>query len=84
MGKGRGPGRSWWATSGSLPGFNVTERGRERFVPEDGPGDSLVREIQDSVVFEYSFVARPSYPLTEVDTRSDDPAISKGKRRWWM
>ena len=69
---------------GVSPGFNVTAQGAERLVPEDGPGDSLVREILDSVVFEYSLVARPSYPLTEVDARADDPAIHRGRRRWWM
>ena len=39
---------------GISPGFQVTPQGRQRLVPEDGPGDSLVREIQDSTVYEYS------------------------------
>ena len=66
------------------PGFDVTERGRERLVPEDGPGGSLVREILDSTVYEYSLVARPSYPMTAVDTRNDEPGANRGARRWWM
>ena len=45
------------------PGFQVTTRGAERFVPESGPGNALVREILDSVVYEYSMVARPSLSL---------------------
>ena len=39
---------------GISSGFQVTPQGRQRLVPEDGPGDSLVREIQDSTVYEYS------------------------------
>ena len=68
---------------GVSPGFQVTTRGAERFVPETGPGNAMVREILDSVVYEYSMVARPSYPLTNLDARSDDPEEPKARRRYW-
>ena len=68
---------------GISPGFQVTSKGGERLVREDGPGDSLVRELLDSVVFEYSLVSRPAYPMTSVDARSDDPR-HEGRRRWWL
>lgn len=68
---------------GVSPGFNVPTKGAERLVPEDGSGDSMVREILDSVVFEYSLVARPAYPLTEVDARSDRLYIPI-RRRFWL
>ena len=44
---------------GISPGFNVPAKGAERLVPEAGAGDSLVREITDSVVYEFSLVSRP-------------------------
>ena len=66
------------------PGFQVTTRGAERFVPETGPGNAMVREILDSVVYEYSMVARPSYPLTSLDARSDDPQEKARRRFWWL
>ena len=69
---------------GISPGFRVTARGAERLVPEDGPGDSLVREILDAMVPEYSLVARPSYPLTAVDARADEPRHEGQRRRWWL
>ena len=46
-------------------------------------GTAMMREILDSTVYEYSLVARPSYPLTEVDTRSDDLATPR-RRRYWL
>ena len=69
---------------GISPGFNVTPQGRQRLVPEDGPGDSLVKEILDSTVYEYSLVARPSYAGTQVDTRSDDVLLTPKRRRYWL
>ena len=68
---------------GVSPGFQVTERGSERLIPEEGPGTAMMREILDSTVFEYSLVARPSYPFTEVDTRSDELVIPR-RRRYWL
>ena len=69
---------------GISPGFQVGAKGGERLVPEDGPGGSMVREIQDAVVFEYSLVARPAYSGTDVDARSDDPAFTEARRRLWL
>lgn len=70
---------------GISPGFQVPAgKGGERLVPEDGPGDALVREITDAVVFEYSLVARPAYASTEVDARADDPAEEPRRRRIWL
>lgn len=69
---------------GVSPGYNVTPQGRQRLVPEDGPGDSLVREIQDSTVYEYSLVARPSYAGTSIDTRADDVLVIPNRRRYWI
>lgn len=68
---------------GISPGFNVSQRGRDRLVPEEGNPGVMIREIEDADAYEYSLVARPSYPLTEVDTRNDDPgAITRPL--WWM
>ena len=70
---------------GVSPGFQVPAgRGRERLVPEDGDGDSLVRVIEDAVVFEYSVVARPAYPSTAVDARAEDFAPAVRRRRVWL
>ena len=70
---------------GVSPGFNVPRaQGRERLIPEDpADGDSMIREIQDSVVYEYSLVSRPAYPLTEVNARSFREYIPI-KKRWWF
>ena len=70
---------------GISPGFNVPAKGAERLVPEAGAGGSLVREITDSVVFEYSLVSRPSYSGTGLDVRADEVQV-KPKRRavWWL
>ncbi len=69
---------------GVSPGYQVTPQGRQRLVPEDGAGDSLVREIQDSTVYEYSLVARPSYAGTSIDTRADDVLLLPKRRRYWI
>ena len=69
---------------GVSPGYNVTPQGRQRLVPEDGAGDSLVREIQDSTVYEYSLVSRPSYAGTSIDTRADDVLLPPKRRRYWI
>ena len=70
---------------GLSPGFQVPPgKGGERLVPEDGAGDALVREITDSVVFEYSLVARPSYATTTVDARAEDPAAAVWRPRLWL
>ena len=69
---------------GISPGFDVTPQGRQRLVPEDGPGDSMVREILDSTVYEYSLVSRPSYAGTSIDTRSDDVLAMPPRRRYWF
>ena len=69
---------------GISPGFKVTNKGAERLVPEDGGGDSLVREILDAMVVEYSIVSRPAYPLTTVDARSDRWSYIPIKRRYWL
>ena len=69
---------------GVSPGYNVTPQGRQRLVPEDGPGDSLVREIQDSVVYDYSMVSRPSYAGTSLDTRAEEMLMVPARRRFWV
>ena len=67
---------------GISPGFNVTAKGGQRIVPEeDGP--SMVREITDAVVYEYSLVARPVYAGSSIDARADDPQPSKRRRVWF-
>lgn len=63
---------------GISPGFQVPAKGAERFVKEEG-GDALIREIEDSVVFEWSAVSRPAYSGTEVDARADDSAVHGGE-----
>ena len=69
---------------GISPGFNVP-RGGEHLIREDpSAGDSMIREIVDAVVFEYSLVARPAYPQTEVDARADAPITSSRRRRVWL
>ena len=55
---------------GISPGFTVVKEHTEREDPV--AGDSLIRVIDDAVIFEYSLVARPAYAQTEVDARSDD------------
>ena len=68
---------------GVSPGFNVGSKGAERFVPEEGSGGSMVREILDAVVFEYSLVARPAYAGTAVDARAEE-TIASSRRRIWL
>ena len=59
--------------------------GGERLIKEDPEfGDSMVREITDAVVFEYSLVARPAYAGTDVDARADDLITSSRRRRVWL
>ena len=68
------------------PGFNMG-KGSSRLVPEEGNPGVMIREIQDSVVYEYSLVSRPSYPGTTVDTRSDrsdDGLVVPKRRRYWF
>ena len=68
---------------GVSPGFQVPAgRGRERLVPEDGPGDALVREIDDAVAFEYSLVARPAYSGSTADVRAE--SMAEPRPRWWL
>ena len=46
---------------GVSPSFNVTSKGAERFVPEPPEdGNSMIREILDSVVDHYGLVSRPA------------------------
>ena len=69
---------------GISPGFNVP-RGGEHLEREDpSAGDSMIRVIDDAVVFEYSLVARPAYAQTEVDARADNPITSSRRRRVWL
>ena len=69
---------------GISPGFQVA-RGGEKLIKEDpSMGDSMIREITDSVVFEYSLVARPAYAGTDVDARADSPIVSSRRRRVWL
>jgi len=70
---------------GISPGFAVPAgKGGERLVREDGPGDALVREILDCVVFEYSLVARPAYAETTVDARAYAATLVERRRRVWL
>ena len=69
---------------GISPGFQVP-RGGEKLIKEDpSMGDSMIREITDAVVFEYSLVARPAYAGTDVDARADHPGTSSRRRRVWL
>ena len=69
---------------GISPGFQVA-RGGEHLEREDpSAGDSMIRVIDDAVVFEYSLVARPAYAGTDVDARSDLPIVSPKRRRVWL
>ena len=67
---------------GVSPGFQVTAKGAQRLVRESGPGDSMVREILDATVFEYSLVARPAYATTTVNARADIPGEGRRVRLW--
>ena len=68
---------------GVSPSFNVTSKGAERFVPEPREdGNSMIREILDSVVDHYGLVSRPAYPMTEVDTRAFRGFIPIARRFW--
>ena len=70
---------------GISPGFQVTGKGAQRLVRETGPGDSMVREILDSTVYEYSLVSRPSYATTTVNARDDNPLRTDRRRvRFWL
>ena len=60
---------------GVSPGFQVTEKGAERLIPEPGNPSVMIREIQDATVFEYSLVARPAYSGTDVNARHDENAV---------
>ena len=69
---------------GISPGFQVA-RGGEHLEREDpSAGDSMIRVIDDAVVFEYSLVARPAYAGTDVDARADSPIVSSRRRRVWL
>ena len=69
---------------GISPGFQVA-RGGEKLIKEDpSAGDSMIRVIDDAVVFEYSLVARPAYAGTDVDARADSPIVSSRRRRIWL
>ena len=71
---------------GISPGFQVGPKGGERLVREDpADGDAMIREITDAVVFEYSLVARPAYPQTQVDARAMaelEPRQGRRTPRW--
>ena len=60
---------------GVSPGFQVTEKGAERLLPEPGNPSVMIREIQDATVFEYSLVSRPAYSGTTIDARHDESAV---------
>ena len=69
---------------GISPGFVVSNKGSERLVAEDGPGDALVREILDATAYEYSVVSRPAYPTTSVDAREFEGGEAPRRRRVWL
>ena len=71
---------------GVSPGFVVpVDTGRERLLPEPGNPGVMIRQVDDGVAFEYSLIARPTYPLTDVDVREDDPALATPRRRrYWL
>ena len=56
---------------GLSPGFVVPTKGAEKLIPEVGNPGVYIREIQDSVVYEFSLVARPAYAGTEIIARHD-------------
>jgi len=72
---------------GVSPGFNVGAKGRERLIPEPGNPGVMIREIEDSVVYEYSLVSRPTYASSEASVRSETvfPMVKPRKRSiWWL
>ena len=60
---------------GISPGFSVPVKGAERLIPEPGNPGVFIREIVDSVVYEFSLVARPAYSGTTIDARNDERAV---------
>ena len=73
---------------GISPGFTVPPAtavpDAEELVPEPGNPGVQIRVIKEAVLHELSLVTRPAYSETEVDLRSDDPAL-KSRRRWvWL
>ena len=56
---------------GVSPGFQVPSKGSERLIPEPGNPSVMIREIEDSVVFEWSLVSRPAYSGTDITARND-------------
>ena len=69
---------------GISPGFQVARGGEHLERENPSAGDSMIRVIDDAVVFEYSLVARPAYAGTDVDARSDTPITSPRRRRVWL
>lgn len=55
---------------GISPGFQVPTKGAERLIPEPGNPGVFIRQIEDSVVFEYSLVSRPAYSGTDITARN--------------
>ena len=69
---------------GISPGFQVARGGEHLERENPSAGDSMIRVIDDAVVFEYSLVARPAYAGTDVDARADSPIVSSRRRRIWL
>ncbi len=70
---------------GVSPGFQVPSKGAEKLIPEPGNTEGvMIREILDSVVYEYSLVSRPAYSGTSVSAREDDPLIKPRRSRMWL
>ena len=66
---------------GISPGFQVARGGEHLEREAPSAGESMIRVIDDAVVFEYSLVARPAYAGTDVDARADNPiAVSRRNR----
>ena len=69
---------------GISPGFQVAKGGEHLERENPNAGDSMVRVIDDAVVFEYSLVARPAYAGSDVDARGDMPMTPTRRRRVWL
>ena len=74
--------------TGLSPGFTVPPTSAvpdaERLEPEPGNPGVQIRVIRQAVLHELSLVARPAYPETEVDLRSDHPTPLQRRRRVWL
>ena len=70
---------------GVSPGFSVGAKGGEKLIPEVGNPAVLIRELTDTVVWEWSLVSRPAFSGTSASVRADEltPMVRTPRRRIW-